>query len=125
MDIDNTSKKSLCMLEIIKWVFFVIMLMILVVGNYLYPNFSVLLRSIVFIFIFFIALYILSITKVGKCLILFGNESRIELKKIVWPSYRDGLNTTLIVIAVTVMVSLILWGLDALIVNMISFGLRL
>lgn len=125
MDIENTSKKSVCILEIIKWFIISILLIVSIVGNYLYRSHGVLLRGMVIISIIFFVIYIVSTTKIGKLLIIFGKESRIELRQVVWPSYRDGLNTTLIVVVVTVVVSLILWGLDAVIVKIISFGLRL
>lgn len=125
MDIGNLSKKGLCVSEIVKWCSIVVLFVISIVGNYLYRNYNVVLRGIVVVLIVTSAIYISSKTKVGKLLVTFGQESQIELRQVVWPTYRDGLNTTLIIVAVTVLVSLILWGLDAMIVNAISFGLRL
>lgn len=118
-------KQKLYFLEVVKWCSVVTLFMMAVFGNYLYRHYSVLLRGIIIVFFTVVATYLASTTKLGKLLVIFGQESYVELKQVVWPTYRDGLNTTFVVVGVTVIVSLILWGLDAVIVNLISFGLRL
>lgn len=126
MNMENASKKNIiCISEIIKWSGVVVLFMVSIVGNYLCRNYSVVLRGIVVILMTIIAMYVVSVTRIGKLLVKFGKESRAELRQIVWPTYRDGLNTTFVVVAVTVVVSLVLWGLDAIAVNVISCGLRL
>lgn len=127
MDIErrrkNTDNKY--MSEVIKWVGIVILFLVLVVGNYLYRDYYVVLRGLIVTIIFLVAMYIIYTTKIGKSLVIFGQESLVELKQVVWPTYKEGLQTTLIVVVVTVIVSLVLWGLDTIIVNIISFSLRL
>lgn len=125
MDIESLSKKNLSVSEIVKWCSIFVLFIVSIVGNYLCRSYSVILRGIVIVLIITVAMYIVSLTKIGKLLVIFGQESLVELKQVVWPTYRDGLNTTLIIVAVTIIVSLVLWGLDAIIVNVISFGLRL
>jgi preprotein translocase subunit SecE len=41
-------------------------------------------------------------------------ESRTELRKIVWPTRNETLQTTLIVIAMVALVAIILWMLDGM-----------
>lgn len=125
MNIESENKKRLYILEGIKWCSIVTLFMALIVGNYLFRDCSVSLRGVVIACVIAVIVYIVSITRIGKLLVIFIQESRIELNHVIWPSSRDGLNTTLIVVAVTAIVSLILWGLDAIVVNVISFGLRL
>lgn len=124
-DKKKDNKKKLCVLEMMKWFSVVALFIITVFGNYLYRHYSVILRGVLITCIVFVIIYIMSITRTGKLFLIFGQESYIELKQVVWPTYRDGLNTTLIVVGVTVLVSLVLWGLDAIVVHVISFGLRL
>ncbi|URJ26248.1 preprotein translocase subunit SecE [Blochmannia endosymbiont of Camponotus modoc] len=112
-------------LEIIKWISIIGLIATSIVGNYLCRNYSALERSMVILIIVIIVVYIASTTKIGKLIIIFGNESRTECRKVVWPTYQDGLNTTLIVTGVTIIMSLLLWGLDTILVHVISFGLRL
>ena len=39
--------------------------------------------------------------------------SRTEIRKVVWPTRQEAVQTTLIVLAFTILVALLLWGLDA------------
>jgi len=66
------------------------------------------------------------LTSKGKATVAFAREARTEVRKVVWPTRQETLHTTLIVAAVTAVMSLILWGLDGILVRLVSFitGLR-
>lgn len=68
-----------------------------------------------------IALGISAVTNQGKRAFTFLNEAKTEVKRITWPTRPEAMQTTLIVIGVTVLVSLILWGFDRIIVSLITF----
>ncbi|URJ30503.1 preprotein translocase subunit SecE [Candidatus Blochmannia vicinus (nom. nud.)] len=125
MHIENKNKKNIYILEVTKWISIIGLVLTSIIGNYLYRDYNVFVRGIVIFIIITTVAYIVSTTKIGKLIVIFGNDSRIELRKVVWPTYRDGLNTTLIVIGVTIVISLLLWGLDTILVHLISFSLRL
>ena len=48
----------------------------------------------------------------GRMVLGFFQEAQIEVKKVVWPTRQETIQTTLIVIVVVVLVSIILWVLD-------------
>lgn len=48
----------------------------------------------------------------GNKLINFIKEARIELFKVNWPTKKQTVNYTLIVIGISVAVAIFLWGLD-------------
>lgn len=112
-------------LDIIKWVGAIFLLMLLGITNYIYYDYDVFLKKIIVFSVISIAVCILLTTISGRLLIAFGKEAYIELQKVVWPSYQDTLHTTVVVTIVTVIISVILWGLDTILVHLISFGLRL
>ena len=62
----------------------------------------------------------------GMATVAFAREARTEVRKVIWPTRQETLHTTLIVAAVTAVMSLILWGLDGILVRLVSFitGLR-
>ena len=68
-----------------------------------------------------VALGIAAMTNQGRKALGFFQDSRTELRRIVWPSRPEATQTTFIVVGVTVFVSLILWGLDSIIVSIITF----
>jgi preprotein translocase subunit SecE len=47
-------------------------------------------------------------------------ESRVEIRKVVWPTHQETLQTTFIVVAITLIMALILWMLDSLLGMIIS-----
>ena len=44
----------------------------------------------------------------------FFREVKSELKKVVWPSKKQVVNNTLIVVAVVLVIGIIIWAFDAL-----------
>lgn len=124
MNLVNKIKKNF-ILEIIKWCSVSLLFLCVVAIGYIFNNYDIYVRNIIVLCITLIALYIMFTTKLGKLAEIFIKESYVELQKVIWPTYQDSFNTTLVVVAVTIIVSLILWGLDTILVNLISFGLRL
>lgn len=47
-------------------------------------------------------------------LVKYLRESRAEMRKVTWPTREEALNLTAIVLIVTVLMSMFLWGLDVI-----------
>lgn len=125
MNIINEIKKF-AVLEAIRWIAVVSLCVMSVIGNYIFYDYNIYyVKNIIICIFIVVAVCIVLTTNLGKLGLIFGKESFVELQKVVWPSCQDSFYTSLIVIAVTVIISLVLWGLDALAVCIISFGLRL
>jgi preprotein translocase subunit SecE len=45
---------------------------------------------------------------------VLAKEARVEIRKVVWPTRQETTQTTLIVVAVVLVMSLLLWGVDSL-----------
>ena len=58
--------------------------------------------------------------KSGNRLIKYFKEVKSEMKKVVWPSKKQVIKNTLIVIAAVVLIGVVIWALDLL----FSFGLN-
>jgi preprotein translocase subunit SecE len=50
---------------------------------------------------------------IGKELWSYVQGSRSELRKVVWPTRQESLQTTLIIAVFVVIVALLMWGLDS------------
>ncbi len=61
-----------------------------------------------------------ALTKKGKNAIDFARESRMEVRKVVWPTRQETIQTTLIVLAVCIVMALALWGVDGIMVRLVS-----
>ncbi|GKX56791.1 protein translocase subunit SecE [Leminorella grimontii] len=113
-------------LDTVKWIIVAVLVLAAIVGNFLYREYSVLLRATAVVVVIGIAFVIAMLTAKGKATLEFARAARIEMRKVIWPTRQEALHTTLIVAAVTVVMSLILWGLDGILVRLVSFitGLR-
>lgn len=52
-------------------------------------------------------------TEIGKTLWAYVQGARVEVRKVVWPSRQETLQTTLIVAVFVLIIALLMWGLDA------------
>lgn len=107
----------------IKWALVAGLLLAAVVGNHLYANdMSVAIRAIVIIALILAAAFVASKTMHGALFLDFSKESRTEVRKVVWPTRKETMNTTMVVIAATVVMALVLWGLDAIFVRIVGLA---
>jgi preprotein translocase subunit SecE len=59
-------------------------------------------------------------TDKGRRLAAFGREAQTEVRKVVWPTRQESLQTTMIVMIVVVIVAIVLWAFDLF----LSWGVR-
>jgi preprotein translocase subunit SecE len=106
--------------DTIKWIIAFALLAAAVVGNYLYGEMSVVIRVAGVVLLIAAALGVSATTAKGKTAISFARESRMEVRKVVWPTRQETVQTTLIVLAVCVVMALILWGIDGIMVRLVN-----
>lgn len=57
----------------------------------------------------------------GRALMAFMKASRTEMRKVVWPTRAETLQTTLVVIVMVLIVGIFLWLLDMLLAWIVKF----
>ncbi|MCL1076516.1 preprotein translocase subunit SecE [Shewanella dokdonensis] len=107
-------------LDILKWVITIVLLAVAIVGNHYYSDASVVVRALGVIVLFAIAGFVALQTVKGKQALAFAKESQIEVRKVVWPTRQEALNTTFIVLIATGVLAVILWGLDAALLKIVN-----
>ena len=109
-------------LNIFLWLLTVAIIAASAFGNiYFQDQYSTPIRVVAVIVLLLISLGVAATTNQGRKALGFFQDARTELRRIVWPSRPEATQTTFIVVGVTVFVSLILWGLDSIIVSIITF----
>lgn len=103
-----------------KWIVTFALLAAAVVGNYLYGEMSVVLRAAGVVVLVIAALGVAATTTKGKAAIVFARESRMEVRKVVWPTRQETMQTTFIVLAVSIVMALVLWGIDGIMVRLVA-----
>lgn len=106
------TEESVSILDIVKQVFSVGLVVAGVVGFYYFSEFPLLYRVLALVAIVILALAMMMTTQVGRSVWSFVLESRIEVRKIIWPTREETTRTTLLVFGMVFLVGLILWLLD-------------
>jgi preprotein translocase subunit SecE len=106
--------------DILKWIIAFALLAAAVVGNHFLGELSVVIRTASVVVLIAAALGVAALTVKGKQAITFAKESRMEIRKVVWPTRQETMQTTLIVLAVSVVMALVLWGIDGIMVRLVA-----
>ena len=109
-------------LNIFLWLLTIVIIAVTAFGNiYFQDQYSSPICVVAVVVLLLISLGVAAMTNQGRKALGFFKDSRTELRKIVWPTRPEATQTTFMVVGVTVFVSLILWGLDSIIVRIITF----
>ncbi|WKE67418.1 preprotein translocase subunit SecE [Gallaecimonas kandeliae] len=114
-------------LDVVLWVLIAALLGGLVVVNHFFgQDASMLIRAVVGVAAFAVAIGLASLTRKGKEALAFAKESRTEVRKVVWPTRQETVHTTLIIMAAVAVMGLLLWMMDGILVRVIGWftGLR-
>jgi preprotein translocase subunit SecE len=91
-----------------------------IVGFYFYESESLLYRVLGVVFAAVVAIAISSTTHLGQSLISFGREARMEVRKVVWPTRQETVQTTFMVIVAVIIIGIFLWLVDMLLAQAIQ-----
>lgn len=100
-------------LDFLKWGVIFLILGGAVFGNYYFAEQSVLVRAISVVAAVIVAGLIAMQTEKGRTAVSFAKEAKTEVRKVVWPTRQEAIQTTGIVLVATLIMSIILWGLDS------------
>lgn len=117
----STENQPTGSLDSLKWGVIFLILAGAVVGNYMYSELSVLTRAIAVVAAVILAGIIAMQTEKGRTAVLFAKEARTEVRKVVWPTRQEAVQTTGIVIVATFIMSLVMWGLDSVLFWVVGF----
>ena len=85
-----------------------------VAGFYLLSDAGTLVRVLGVVAAVAVAAGIFYTSSTGRAAWEFARESRTELRKVVWPTRQETVQTTLVVMLVVILVGIFLWLLDSL-----------
>ena len=99
-------------LEAIKWLLVVALVAAAVWGNGFYAEYSPLYRALGVLAVALVAAAIALQTEQGKAFNQLRKDALVEMRKVVWPTRQEALQTTFIVLLFVVVVALLLFVLD-------------
>ena len=68
-----------------------------------------------------VALGMVYTTQLGQRIVGFGRESRAEVRKVVWPTRQETVQTTMMVIVAVIILGIILWLIDMALVSAVQY----
>ena len=100
-------------LDWLKWLVTVALLGLGVYGNWYYQDESLLMRVLGLLGIAAVAIGVALQTVRGAAIWTLLKESRAEIRRVVWPTRDETLQTTVIVLVLVLVFAFILWLLDS------------
>lgn len=91
-----------------------------IVGFYYYEGESQLYRVLGVVFAALVAIAISATTTLGKNIVGFGREARMEVRKVVWPTRQETIQTTFMVIVAVIVIGIFLWLIDMVLAEAIQ-----
>lgn len=97
----------------------VVLLLVGIAGFYYFETWqgeavSLLFRVLGLLVVVGAAAFIALTTDSGKGLVTFLKDSRLEVRKMVWPTRTETIQTTLMVMVIVLILSIFMWGIDSL-----------
>jgi preprotein translocase subunit SecE len=109
MSVETTASKY----DAAKWTLVIALVAVAVVGNSYYAEQSLLYRVLGILVLAAVAGVVALQTAKGAAFWALVKGSRTEIRKVVWPTRQETVQTTMIVVGFVLLVALLLWGLDS------------
>jgi preprotein translocase subunit SecE len=119
MSVETTASRF----DSVKWIVVFVLVAVAVVGNSYFADQSLLYRVLGIVAISVVAGLVALQTAKGAAFWALVKGSRTEIRKVVWPTRQETVQTTMIVVAFVILVALILWGLDSLLGWLVSLAI--
>ena len=120
---NNNAQEANSPLNIILWMLAAALVVAGIYGNSYFGGESLLYRVLGMLSVAIVAAGVALQTSQGKAFWLLLKGARTEIRKVVWPTRQETIQTTLIVSLVVILAGLILWGLDTLLSWLVSLAI--
>jgi preprotein translocase subunit SecE len=116
MSVETTASRF----DALKWTVVAVLVAVAVIGNSYYSDQSLLYRILGIVALAIVAGAVALQTAKGAAFWDLVKGSRTEIRKVVWPTRQETVQTSMIVVVFVLLVALMLWGLDGLLGWLVS-----
>jgi preprotein translocase subunit SecE len=110
----SKTEQSTSAIDTFKLMTAVLVLLAGVVGFYYFEEESQLLRVLGMLTVAVIAFLIAATSEMGRRSLGFVKDARVEVRKVVWPTRQETVQTTIAVLFMVILVAIMLWLFDML-----------
>lgn len=107
--------------DVVKWILSTALFLGALVAFYFFDEYPLMYRVLGLIGIVILGFLIVFNTERIRSLRVFTHDARVELKKVIWSTKAEVIQTTVIVFVVVIIMSILLWLLDKLLGAGIKF----
>lgn len=108
-------------LDTVKLLLAIVLLLAGIAGFYYFESEGLIYRVLGLLVFVLMALGTVYMTNLGQSIVGFGRESRAEVRKVVWPTRQETIQTTLMVIVTVIVLGIFLWLIDMMLVNAVQY----
>jgi preprotein translocase subunit SecE len=108
----SKTEQSTSAIDTFKLMSAVLVLIAGVVGFYYFEDESQLLRVLGMLAVAVVAFFIAASSDPGRRGLGFVKDARVEVRKVVWPTRQETLQTTIAVLFMVILVAIMLWLFD-------------
>jgi len=106
------AEPSASMFDTVKLVLVISLLIVGITGFYYFASYALVYRVLGILAVFGLAVALVFTTAIGRKAWGFITESKMEVRKVIWPTRQETMQATMLVVAVVFSVGLILWLMD-------------
>ena len=106
------AESSTSIFDTVKLVLVIVLLISGIGGFYYFASYAQVYRVLGILVVFGMAVSLVFTTAIGKQAWGFITESKMEVRKVIWPTRQETMQATMLVVAVVFSVGLILWLMD-------------
>ena len=107
-------------LDTFKLVIAIAVLLVGIGGFYYYADASLLYRVLGLVALAIVAVGVALTTGTGRAIVSFGHEARAEVRKVVWPTRQETVQTTLMVVVAVIILGIFLWLIDMMLLKAVQ-----
>ena len=115
------AEPSASLFDTVKLLIAIILLIAGIAGFYYFSSFVLVYRVLGILAVAGASIGLILTTAIGAKVWDFLKESRVEVRKVIWPTRQETMQATMMVFALVFIVGLILWLMDMLLFWAISF----
>ena len=93
-------------------------------GNYYFADLALLMRLPILLATLGAAGFLFIKTNSGHKFWIYWQEALVELRKVVWPTKKETIHSTIGVLAMVFIMGIFLWSVDAILVRIVSWLLK-
>jgi preprotein translocase subunit SecE len=108
----EAEEQSGSLFDTVKLLLAIMLLIIGIAGFYYFSSYALVYRVLGILSVGGVAIALVFNTAVGATAWGFIKESKVEVRKVIWPTRQETMQATMLVVALVFIVGLILWLMD-------------